>query len=113
MVVDSRRDEASIDRIFRALADPTRRDIVRRTLAGPTSVSGLAADYAMSFAAVQKHVAVLEAAGLVHKSASGRERLVRADPTTLARARELLTELEALWRSRLDRLDDLLSEPQE
>ena len=113
MVARQFRDDASIDRIFRALADPTRRDILRRTLAGPTSVSGLATAYAMSFAAVQKHVAVLEAAGLVHKTAAGRERLVRADPVTLARARALLTELEALWRSRLERLDDLLTERKE
>lgn len=97
-----------MDRIFRALADATRRDILRRTLAGEQSVSALAADYEMSFAAVQKHVAVLEAAELVVKRAEGRERLVRADPETIARARRLLAEYERLWRSRIDRLDDLL-----
>jgi DNA-binding transcriptional ArsR family regulator len=100
-----------LDQIFRALADATRRDIVRRTLSGAVSVSELAADYAMSFAAVQKHVAVLASAGLVHKTPSGRERLVRADPDRLAHVRGLLVELEALWRSRLDRLDDILLEP--
>lgn len=99
-----------MDRIFRALADATRRDILRRTLTGEQSVSALAADYEMSFAAVQKHVAVLEAAELVVKRAEGRERLVRADPETIARARRLLAEYERLWRSRIDRLDDLLRE---
>lgn len=95
------------DRIFHALADATRRDIVRRTLAGEASVSELAAAYDMSFAAVQKHVAVLETAGLVHKQAQGRLRLVRADPETLEQAQGLLTEFANLWRARVDRLDDL------
>jgi DNA-binding transcriptional ArsR family regulator len=109
MVVNQLSD-ADVDRIFRALADATRRDILRRTLAGEQSVSALAAAYEMSFAAVQKHVAVLEAARLVSKRADGRERLVRADPETLARARTLLAEYERLGRSRIDRLDDLLAE---
>ncbi|MGP3533489.1 ArsR/SmtB family transcription factor [Microbacterium sp. RD1] len=108
MVVDNELDDAAVDRIFRALADATRRDILRRTLGGEQSVSALAADYDMSFAAVQKHVAVLEAAELVIKRAEGRERLVRADPETIARARMLLAEYERLWRARIDRLDDLL-----
>ncbi|MCB9687805.1 MAG: winged helix-turn-helix transcriptional regulator [Alphaproteobacteria bacterium] len=99
-----------LDRLFRALADATRRDILRRTLVGEASVSELAGAYEMSFAAVQKHVAVLEAAGLVTKTASGRERIVRADPERIARAREALARLEDLWRYRLDRLDDLLKE---
>jgi DNA-binding transcriptional ArsR family regulator len=108
MVVQADADDAAVDRIFRALADATRRDIVRRTLIGEQSVSALAADYDMSFAAVQKHVAVLEAAELIVKRAEGRERLVRADPQTIARVRALLTQYEQLWRSRIDRLDDLL-----
>ncbi|MCA9570722.1 MAG: winged helix-turn-helix transcriptional regulator [Myxococcales bacterium] len=102
-----------LDRLFRALADATRRDIVRRTLVGSVSVSGLAADYAMSFAAVQKHVAVLESAGLVSKIPSGRERLVRAEPEQLARARRALAELEAIWRQRDIQLDAILAEPEE
>ena len=81
MVVREALSEAEVDRIFRALADATRRDIVRRTLAGEATVSELAASYAMSFAAVQKHVAVLEGAGLVMKRPFGRERMVRANPT--------------------------------
>jgi len=101
--------DGQVDRIFRALADATRRDIVRRTLAGDVSVSGLAADYDMSFAAVQKHVAVLEGAGLVTKEPNGRERLVRANPEMLRRARTLLDQYEQLWRARIDRLDALLA----
>lgn len=105
--------EAELNQVFRALADGTRRDIVRRTLSGELSVSGLAADYEMSFAAVQKHVAVLERAGLVEKTTSGRERRVRAVPDRITRARACLQQLEALWRHRLAGLDALLSEPEE
>ena len=99
-----------VDRIFRALADATRRDIVRRTLAGEASVSALAGDYNMSFAAVQKHVAVLEGAGLVTKHPNGRERIVRGNPDTIRRAQALLDRYEQIWRSRIDRLDALLAE---
>ena len=99
--------DGEVDRIFHALADATRRDIVRRTLLERPSVSELAARYDMSFAAVQKHVAVLESAGLIHKQVSGRQRLVRADPKTLERARSLLAEYESLWRARVERLDEL------
>ena len=102
--------DAELDQALRALADRTRRDIVRRTLIGAVTVSGLAADYDMSFAAVQKHVAVLEAAGLVRKTPSGRERIVRADPDRLARVRACLEQLEALWRHRLNQLGDVLAE---
>ena len=102
--------EPELDKVFRALADATRRDILRRTLVDEVSVSGLAADYDMSFAAVQKHVAVLQAAGLVNKTPSGRERIVRADPDQLARVRACLEQLEALWRHRLTALDDLFSQ---
>jgi DNA-binding transcriptional ArsR family regulator len=105
--------DPDLDHVLRALADRTRRDIVRRTLTGEASVSALAADYDMSFAAVQKHVAVLEAAGLVTKVPAGRERIVRAVPDRIARARGCLEQLEALWRHRLGALDDVLSKPQE
>ena len=99
-----------VDRIFRALADATRRDIVRRTLGSEATVSQLAADYDMSFAAVQKHVAVLEGAGLVTKRPHGRERLVRGNPEAISRAQQLLDKYEQIWRARIARLDDLLAE---
>lgn len=105
--------EAQLNRVFRALADPTRRDILRRTLAGEVTVTGLADAYSMSFAAVQKHVAVLEKAGLVHKTAIGRQRHVRASPEEIARARACLQELEALWRHRMTALEAVLSTPEE
>lgn len=123
MVVDQRRaaaadpdrlrelSDAEVDRIFRALADATRRDIVRRTLVGEASVSALAADYAMSFAAVQKHVAVLEEAGLVTKHPRGRERIVRGEADQIARARAVLVRLEELWRARFAQLDAVLADP--
>lgn len=105
------RDDADIDRVFHALADATRRDIVRRTLVTEQSVTQLAAAYAMSFAAVSKHIAVLAEARLITKRAEGRVRLVRADPAALARAQELLRSYEDLWRGRIDRLDALLARP--
>lgn len=112
MVVQNELSDDETDRVFHALAQATRRDILRRTLAGEQSVSALAAAYDMSFAAVQKHVAVLEAARLIVKRAEGRERLVRADPVMIARARALLARYEELWRARIDRLDALLAEPE-
>jgi DNA-binding transcriptional ArsR family regulator len=112
MVVHDVLSDAEVDRIFRALADTTRRDIVRRTLAGEATVSALAASYDMSFAAVQKHVAVLEGAGLVMKHRHGRERLVRANPVLIKQAQALLDSYEQIWRARIDRLDVLLAEPE-
>ncbi len=110
MVVQHALDDAATDRVFRALADATRRDIVRRTLVGEATVTELAGDYDMSFAAVQKHVAVLEGAGLVTKHRQGRERLVRGNPETIRRAQLLLDQYEQLWRGRVTRLDALLTE---
>ena len=109
MVVGEALTDAEVDRIFRALADATRRDIVRRTLVGDESVSQLAHDYDMSFAAVQKHVAVLERAGLVRKEPHGRERLVRANPVVIQQASALLDAYERIWQSRIDRLDALFA----
>lgn len=110
MVVERELTDEEIDRVFQALAASTRRDILRRTIEREQSVSALAREYDMSFAAVQKHVAVLEAAHLIVKRAEGRERLVRADPAMIARARALLARYEDLWRARIDRLDALLSQ---
>jgi len=102
-------DADRMDRRFQALADPTRRDIVRLVLAGERSVSALAQRYPMSFAAVQKHVAVLERAELVHKRRQGREQLVRADIEALRAVNRLLDRYEAIWRSRIDRMGEILA----
>ena len=115
MVVGELADD-EVDRLFHALADATRRDILRRCVQGEPSVSRLADDYPMSFAAVQKHVAVLERAGMVVKERRGREQLVRTDRDAVARARRVLDELEATWRGRVDRMSQLLaqeSDPEE
>ncbi|WP_221584370.1 helix-turn-helix transcriptional regulator [Microbacterium sp. G2-8] len=113
MVVDIELSDAEANRIFRALADSTRRDIVRRTLTDEATVSELAAAYDMSFAAVQKHVAVLEGAGLVTKRPRGRERVVHGDPERIRRAQRLLGAFEEIWRARVARLDALLAELKE
>jgi DNA-binding transcriptional ArsR family regulator len=102
-----------VDRIFRALADRTRRDIMRRTLTEEASLTTLAHDYDMSFAAVQKHVRVLETADLVERIPRGRERIIRGNPVTIRRAQELLARFEHLWRARIDRLDAFLAEDAE
>lgn len=104
--------DAEIDRLFQALADATRRDILRRTLQGEETVSELASEYDMSFAAVQKHVAVLEAAGLVIKRAAGRERRVRGNPDMINKAQALLTYFEEIWQHRISQLDALFAEEQ-
>lgn len=111
MVVDSRKpSDADVDRIFQALADATRRDIVTRVLEREQSVSTLAEHYAMSFAAVQKHVAVLERASLVAKVRRGREQIVHPDPETLRRASLLLESWAQIWAHRVARMDDILAE---
>ena len=112
MVVGSWTDEEA-DRVFHALADSTRRDILHRCVGAEPSVSRLADAYPMSFAAVQKHVAVLERASLVTKERRGREQLVRTDPDAVDRARRVLDELEAAWRGRVDRMAGLLAQPEE
>lgn len=111
MVARSSLSDPELDRLFRALADATRRDIVSRLLSGePSSVSVLASRYDMSFAAVQKHVAMLEEAGLVHKETRGRERIVRSNPERIAQARALLLQLEQLWYARFSQLDEVLAD---
>jgi DNA-binding transcriptional ArsR family regulator len=108
MVVDLTEERA--DRIFHALADATRRDIVLRTLDSEFSVSALARQYPMSFAAVQKHIAVLEGAELVTKERRGREQIVRSNVDTIRTANRLLDNWEAIWRGRIDRIGDMLAE---
>lgn len=109
MVVDELSRDA-VDGLFHALADATRRDILRRCAGDEPSVSRLARGYPMSFAAVQKHVAVLEQAGLVSKERRGREQLVRTDAGGVARARQALDDLERTWRGRVDRMTALLDQ---
>ncbi|MDQ4031538.1 MAG: metalloregulator ArsR/SmtB family transcription factor [Actinomycetota bacterium] len=102
-------NENRADALFHALADRTRRDIIRRVLAGEHSVSALAAKYDMSFAAVQKHVAVLEKAGLLTKRRSGREQLASGDLEAVRSVASMLTELEDIWRGRIARIDELIA----
>jgi DNA-binding transcriptional ArsR family regulator len=97
------------DRVFGALADATRRDIVRRAIDGDEGVAELAGHYPMSFAAVQKHIAILERAGLVTKEQIGRRKVVHTNAAGLAGARRLLLPYEELWRARIDRMTELLA----
>ena len=109
MVVDQLSPPA-VDKVFHALADATRRDIVRTVLVREHSVSALARRYPMSFAAVQKHVAVLEDAGLVSKQRRGREALVVGEVERVRDARSALDALERLWRDRVAGMDRILAE---
>ncbi|HEY5859235.1 MAG TPA: ArsR family transcriptional regulator [Actinomycetota bacterium] len=101
------------DRVFSALADATRRDIVRRAIDGDEGVAELADHYPMSFAAVQKHVAILERAGMVTKQRIGRRKVVRTNLAGLAVARRLLDQYEELWRGRIGRMTDLVEATKE
>lgn len=116
-MADDGDDEERADAMFHALADRTRRDILRRVMTGEHSVSSLAANYDMSFAAVQKHVAVLERAGLLTKRRSGRQQLAHGEVEAVRSVASMLSELEALWRGRIARIDELIAldspQPQE
>ena len=101
------------DRLFGALADHTRRDIVRRAISGEEGIVELASHYSMSFAAVQKHIAILERAGLVTKERVGRRKVVRTNLERLRVVRRLLDEYEELWRERIDRMAELIAETKE
>lgn len=101
------------DRVFGALADGTRRDIVRRAIDGEEGVAELAVHYPMSFAAVQKHVAVLERAGLISKQRIGRRKVVRTRLEGLRQAQDLLSRYEELWRDRIDRMTDIINQTEE
>ena len=110
MVVQNELSDDEIDRVFHALATATRRDILRRTIEAEQSVSALAADYDMSFAAVQKHVAVLERAGLLTKRRHGREQLASGDVDAIRSVASMLGELEEVWRGRIVRIEELIQE---
>src|SRR6188474_192502 len=110
MVVLQTENDETINQLFRALADGTRRDILARSLTETPSVSALAERYDMSFAAVQKHVAVLERARLIQKRAKGREQLVSTNHARLKRASDLLDHYESIWRQRVAQLDDVLQQ---
>src|SRR2546425_11215020 len=110
MVVSVSITPLDFDPVFAALADHTRRDIVRRTISAEEGVLELASHYPMSFAAVQKHVAVLERAGLIRKQRIGRRKVVRTNPEALLVARRLLDQYEGLWRGRVHRTDQPIPE---
>jgi DNA-binding transcriptional ArsR family regulator len=97
------------DRVFGALADATRRDIVRRAIDADEGVAELATHYPMSFAAVQKHVSVLERAGLITKRRVGRRKVVATNLDALIMGRRLLDRYEELWRGRVDRMTALVA----
>ena len=113
MVVDRALTEADYDRIFHALADVTRRDLLGRAIRGDESVSALSRHYSISLTAVQKHITVLERAALVIKERRGREQIVHANGPTIARAIALLDQYEALWIDRANRIADVLATTEE
>src|SRR5918992_853491 len=113
MVVPMQVAPPDFDRMFGALADHTRRDIVRRAIDAEEGVAELASHYPMSFAAVQKHIAILERAGLVTKERIGRRKVVRTNVEGLRMARHLLDQYEELWRGRIARMTDLVNDPKE
>ena len=113
MVVSVQRAPPDFDRLFGALADHTRRDIVRRAINAEEGIVELAGHYPMSFAAVQKHIAILERAGLVTKERVGRRKVVRTKLERLGAVRRLLDEYEELWRERIDRMAELIAETKE
>lgn len=108
-VTAARPDEDRADALFHALSDRTRRDIMRRVLVGEHSVSALAEKYEMSFASVQKHVAVLERAGLLSKRRDGRQQLARGEMKAVRSMASMLVELEHQWRGRIARIDELIA----
>jgi DNA-binding transcriptional ArsR family regulator len=98
----------SLDGVFQALADPTRRSMLRRLATGESSIGGLAEPFRMSFAAASKHVRVLERAGLVRRRVEGRSHICRIEPAPLAAAEEWIRFYERFWSQQLDTLDKVL-----
>src|SRR5829696_6908294 len=113
MVVSVQIAPPDFDRMFGALADRTRRDIVRRAINAEEGIVELASHYPMSFAAVQKHIAILERAGLVTKQRIGRRKVVRTNLEQLRIVRRLLDQYEELWLGRIDRMSELITDPKE
>jgi DNA-binding transcriptional ArsR family regulator len=113
MVVSVQIAPPDFDRMFGALADHTRRDIVRRAINADEGIVELASHYPMSFAAVQKHIATLERAGLITKERIGRRKVVRTNLERLRVVRRLLDQYEQLWRGRIDRMTDVLADTKE
>jgi DNA-binding transcriptional ArsR family regulator len=103
-------NNVGLDRVFHALAEPTRRAIVERLSTGPSSVSELAKPFDMTLAAVVQHLQVLEQSGLVRSEKIGRTRTCRIEPTGLDAASRWLAERRALWERRFDRLGEVLGE---
>jgi|SRR5690242_5511935 DNA-binding transcriptional ArsR family regulator len=100
----------ALDRVFHALADPSRRAMVDRLTRGPATVSDLAAPFSMTLAAVVQHLKVLEESGVVRTEKVGRVRTCRIEPAALTAAEQWITKRKALWERRLDRLAEVLSE---
>ncbi|GAA2040463.1 metalloregulator ArsR/SmtB family transcription factor [Catenulispora yoronensis] len=105
--------DPDLDRVFQALADPTRRAIVERLVRGPASVSQLAEPLPMSLAAVVQHLQVLEGSGLVRSEKVGRVRTCRVEPAVLRRTEEWFAGQRTLWERRLERLGELLADETE
>ena len=103
-------DEEEVDLLFHALSDRTRRDIMGKVSESEQSISDLARQYEVSFAAIQKHVTVLEKASLVSKRVEGRRKLVRNNPDTLHRATELLARYEQVWTQRINAIGQILEQ---
>jgi len=101
-----------LDAVFHALADPTRRAMLRRLAVGEHSIGELATPFRMSFAGASKHVKVLEGAGLIRRTVQGRSHICRIDPAPLAAADEWLRFYEHFWTERLDALERELRKPE-
>lgn len=99
-----------VDRAFHALAEPTRRAIVERLSAGPTTVSALAEPFDMTLAAVVQHLRVLEEGGIIRTEKIGRVRTCHIEPAGLNAAAQWIADRRALWERRLDRLGELFAE---
>jgi DNA-binding transcriptional ArsR family regulator len=103
-------NSSRVDRVFHALAEPTRRAIVERLSSGPSSVSDLARPFDTTLAAIVQHLQVLEQSGLIRTEKVGRVRTCQIEPAGLKLAAQWIADRRALWERRLDRLGDVLAE---